>query len=137
MEVSISSHIDRPTRLRKELQEGKLLWKRAEIASNPSDVGQGLYNQPEDSTSESAEEGRVQPQSNTSADKGTNNLENTKTTTDKIEDVGEKILGARKDIFQEIKKRFEEVTEKGLVEFPFAKAFLSFALFAIWKRLVE
>ncbi len=58
-----------------------------------------------------------------SAGKGTNNLENTKTTTDKIEDVGEKILGARKDMYREMAKSFEDVTEKSLVELPFAKAF--------------
>jgi len=48
----------------------KLLWKRAEIASDYSDLNQGLYKQP-GIMSEPAVQGRVHPQSDFSVCKGT------------------------------------------------------------------
>ena len=38
--------LERESRVRQSLMEGKLLWKRAEIASDYSDLNQGLYKQP-------------------------------------------------------------------------------------------
>ena len=54
--------LERESRVRQSLMEGKLLWKRAEIASDYSDLNQGLYKQP-GIMSEPAVQGRVNPQS--------------------------------------------------------------------------
>ena len=77
MEVNTSNHIDRESRIRKELLQGKLLWKRAEIASGLSDVEQGLYKQP-GNLSEPAVQGRVHPQSIFSTAKVQQNFETAK-----------------------------------------------------------
>ena len=42
---------------------------------------------------------------------------------EKIDDVGEKIAGARKDWLRDLAKKFENVTMESLVALPFAKAF--------------
>ena len=57
--------------------EGKLLWKRAEIASDYSDLNQGLYKQP-GMLSEPAVQVRVHPQSDLSTAKIQNKFENSK-----------------------------------------------------------
>ena len=57
--------------------EGKLLWKRAEIASDYSDLNQGLYKQP-GMLSEPAVQVRVHPQSDLSTAKIQQNSETTK-----------------------------------------------------------
>ena len=60
--------LERESRVRQSLMEGKLLWKRAEIASDYSDLNQGLYKQP-GMLSEPAVQVRVHPQSDLSAAK--------------------------------------------------------------------
>lgn len=57
--------------------EGKFLWKRAEIASDYSDLNQGLYKQP-GMLSEPAVQVRVHPQSDLSTAKIQQNSEITK-----------------------------------------------------------
>ena len=89
MEVNVSNYIDRPSRLRKSLQEGKLLWKQTEPVSDSSDINQGLYKQP-GNQSEPAVQGRVHPQSDLSNDK-----DNTKSDTENKN--GEKKLPRDKD----------------------------------------
>ena len=49
--------------------------------------------------------------------------EETKPATEKIEDVGEKIGGARKDALKTFSQAFDNATVNSLVELPFAKAF--------------
>lgn len=68
MEVNVSNYLDRAKRVKKSLMEGKLLWKRSELASDSSDVNQGLYNRP-GNVSEPNTEGRVNPQSTLSIGK--------------------------------------------------------------------
>ena len=77
MEVNTSNHIERESRVRQSLMEGKLLWKRAEIASDYSDLNQGLYKQP-GMLSEPAVQVRVHPQSDLSTAKIQQNSETTK-----------------------------------------------------------
>lgn len=60
--------LERESRVRQSLMEGKLLWKRAEIASDYSDLNQGLYKQP-GMLSEPAVQVRVHPQSDLSTAK--------------------------------------------------------------------
>ena len=60
--------LERESCVRQSLMEGKLLWKRAEIASDYSDLNQGLYKQP-GMLSEPAVQVRVHPQSDLSTAK--------------------------------------------------------------------
>ena len=69
--------LERESRVRQSLMEGKLLWKRAEIASDYSDLNQGLYKQP-GMLSEPAVQVRVHPQSDLSTAKVRRNSETTK-----------------------------------------------------------
>ena len=69
--------LERESRVRQSLMEGKLLWKRAEIASDYSDLNQGLYKQP-GMLSEPAVQVRVHPQSDLSTAKIQQNSEITK-----------------------------------------------------------
>ncbi len=50
---------------------------------------------------------------------------NVSTSNRKIDDFGEKIWGARKDILRELAQRMDDVTEASLLELPFAK---------VWKK---
>ena len=69
--------LERESRVRQSLMEGKLLWKRAEIASDYSDLNQGLYKQP-GMLSEPAVQVRVHPQSDLSTAKIQQNSETAK-----------------------------------------------------------
>lgn len=69
--------LERESCVRQSLMEGKLLWKRAEIASDYSDLNQGLYKQP-GMLSEPAVQVRVHPQSDLSTAKIQQNSETTK-----------------------------------------------------------
>ena len=69
--------LERESCVRQSLMEGKLLWKRAEIASDYSDLNQGLYKQP-GMLSEPAVQVRVHPQSDLSTAKIQQNSEITK-----------------------------------------------------------
>lgn len=60
-----------------------------------------------------------QKEQNTTTTKETTNQANTQ----KIEDVGEQILGARKDFSREVAKSFDNVTIQSLIEHPFGKVF--------------
>lgn len=121
MEVSISSHEAGKDRIRKEMQNCNVLHLNEKLSlssewcltKTPEKGGPDLVPTPD----------------KISLDKGITTEDkkqgNASISNRKIDDFGEKIWGARKDILRELAQRMDDVTEASLLELPFAK---------VWKK---
>ena len=103
-EVVISNQEKGKSRISNLLQKGNILWKYADDISATSDVGQGLYSDSEEKTSDSLSEGTDAPQS-ISEDKVT-----TKNETDK--ENKKKINQQSTDGIDGIRRRYEQTNKK-------------------------
>lgn len=127
MEVSVSSHIIRENQLKNKLKSDRLLYKATALdAPAITSAEQPIKGGSLSSEGKVTEKNNSAQQGSKETDKaeGLDGGKSKKLSTDtKIDDVGERLEGARKDMRRKIAESLANVTEADLIEKPFGKVY--------------